>query len=96
MGFWEDYEAAERVQLIDTSRKDSLGRTLYRMLPFQFVRIAGVDYIEPMNQEFDAETGECFLSGIQSPILRFQDVEMDSPLTYNGDRPAVFEFHPGV
>ena len=96
MGFWEDYEAADRIQFMDTSRVDAKGRTLFRTLPFQLVTIAGVDYIEPMNQEFDKETGECFLGGTQTPFYRFEDVEMDSPLTYNGERPAVFEFHPGV
>jgi hypothetical protein len=96
MGFWEDYEGAERVQLVDSSRKDSQGRTLYRLLPFQKVRIAGVDYIEPMNQEFDKETGECFVAGAQTAFYRLQDAEMDGPLTYNNDSIALHEFHPGI
>lgn len=95
MVWTQSYDDAERRQMYDTGMKDTLGRPLFRFLPFQFVKIDGIDYIETMFEPTDENhTG---LNGNSfSRITHLQQAEMDGPYSYNPKDEIVFEKHFGL
>lgn len=97
MGFQTNYDNAERTLLVDfSSKKDTLGRPLLRLLPFALVKINGVDYYETMHEPFHIHDQP--INQLTSPFshgTRIQPANEHNAVSYNGEE-TLFEKHFGV
>lgn len=97
MAFTEaNYDNAIRVLFVDDNRKTSDGLKEYRVAPFTLIRVEANSYFEPLpeiehvNDRIDLDIV------LPSKYHKVQDVDMDSPVSYNGSTPPIFEKHKGI